>query len=222
MKLRFGGFTLDTHARQLTRDGAEVHLSPKAFDLLAFLVERRPAVIPKPELRERLWPGVHVVDASLTNLVAEIRAALEQHGGPAVIRTAHRVGYAFSGDAVEADGDRVPAPVGGARYWVVWKDRAVILGAGDNIIGREATSAIWIDDDSVSRRHACIRVPDTDGPVTLQDLKSTNGTFLRGRAVAGAEPLANGDRVRVGAATLVFRTRQDADAPTKRVRGGRL
>jgi DNA-binding winged helix-turn-helix (wHTH) protein len=228
VKVRFSGCTLDARTRQLTRDGVEVHLSPKAFDLLVLLLERRPAVVPKAELRERLWPGVHVVDASLTNLIAEIRGALERSEGPAPLRTVHRVGYAFSGEAEDVDATRTEDLARGAQFWVVWKDRAIVLAAGDNVIGRDASSAVWIDDDSVSRRHAHIRVPSGEAQrsAILEDLSSTNGTYLRGRRVSQAETLANGDRIRVGTVTLVFRIRQDADAPTKRVRstarGGRL
>ena len=42
MNFKFGPFTLDARARQLCRGADPVHLSPKAFDLLALLVRRRP------------------------------------------------------------------------------------------------------------------------------------------------------------------------------------
>jgi pSer/pThr/pTyr-binding forkhead associated (FHA) protein len=74
----------------------------------------------------------------------------------------------------------------------------------------------------VSRRHARIRVPaeaagGTDD-VTVEDLNSTNGTFVRGQPVRGAVPLHDGDTLRLGPEVLVFRTRAANDAPTKRVR----
>jgi pSer/pThr/pTyr-binding forkhead associated (FHA) protein len=72
----------------------------------------------------------------------------------------------------------------------------------------------------VSRRHARIRVAagESGHAATLEDLNSTNGTFVRGRRVSQAAMLENGDRIRVGTATLVFRTRNDREAPTRRVR----
>lgn len=220
MRVRFRDVLLDTHTRQITRGEAEVHLSPKAFDLLVLLVERRPAVVQKAELRERLWPGVHVVDAGLTNLIAEIRAAVDEPGAPPLVRTVHRVGYAFSGEAVDADAGGVADSPARARFWVVWKDRAIVLAGEENVIGRDAASAVWIDDESVSRRHARIRVPaaGTDDRTTIEDLNSTNGTYVRGRRVSAAATLENGDRIRVGTVTLVFRTRNEAEAPTRRVR----
>ena len=55
---------------------APVHLSPKSFDLLQILIERRPALVTKTELQDRLWPDTVVLEANLGNAVAEIRKAL--------------------------------------------------------------------------------------------------------------------------------------------------
>ncbi|HET9372002.1 MAG TPA: FHA domain-containing protein [Vicinamibacterales bacterium] len=216
MRVRFLSFTLDTDARQLVCDGTEIHLSPKAFDVLAMLVEHRPAVVRKSDIRERLWPGVHVVEASLTNLVAEIRAALEAKTTTPIVRTAHGVGYALAVEAVDAAARPADAPAT-APCWVVWTQQAIALAPGENLIGRDPGCTVWIDSDGVSRRHARIRVAG-DAGATIEDLASTNGTYLRGRRIDDAERVENGDRIRVGTATLVFRTRSAANAPTKRVR----
>jgi DNA-binding winged helix-turn-helix (wHTH) protein len=219
VRLRFDSFTLETHTRLLTREGADVHLSPKSFDLLAILLERRPAVVGKAELRQRLWPGVHVVEANLTNLIAEIRAALERPAGPTLVRTVHGVGYAFSGEAVDAEGERIAASPQPSRCWLVGKDRSIVLALGENVVGRDAASAVWIDDESVSRRHARITVPaDEARSATIEDLNSTNGTYLGGRRLTQPEPLADGDRITIGNVTLLLRTSRGGDVPTKRVR----
>src|SRR3954471_22206752 len=98
MNVSFGGFSMDAATRQLARRAHPVHLSPKAFDLLLLLVERRPAVVPKGEIASRIWPGVSVSDTSLGGLVKEIRRALgDDPAQPTFIRTAHTVGYAFIG-----------------------------------------------------------------------------------------------------------------------------
>ena len=68
MQIRFGGFVLDFDTRQLTQDGREVHLAPKAFELLAALVLDRPKVLSKADLQERLWPDTFVAEANLSNL----------------------------------------------------------------------------------------------------------------------------------------------------------
>src|SRR5580765_5218978 len=101
MNVRFGEFRLDSETRQLFRDDVEVHLSPKAFELLLMLLEARPKALSKAELMERLWPGTFVSDANLPVLVAEIRRALsDQPDQPRFLRTVPRFGYAFSGAVI--------------------------------------------------------------------------------------------------------------------------
>ncbi len=95
-RVSFRDFVLDPDRRQLLRDGIEVHLTPKAFDLLALLIERAPAVVTKVEIHERLWPATFVSDVTLAGLVKEVRQALGGDRGAPAIRTAHRVGYAFA------------------------------------------------------------------------------------------------------------------------------
>lgn len=70
MRIRFGPFTLDFERRQLTNAGEDIHLEPKAFELLSALVLERPKALSKAELQERLWPGTFVAEANLSNLVA--------------------------------------------------------------------------------------------------------------------------------------------------------
>ena len=73
---RFGAFTIDTDARQLFRGDAELHLSPKAFDVLCRLLAERPRVVDRRDLHAHIWPDTHVVDANLNVLIAEIRRTL--------------------------------------------------------------------------------------------------------------------------------------------------
>src|SRR5258707_1069836 len=77
VEISFGPFTLDERARQLRRGTQPVHLSPKAFDLLALLVRRRPEAISKSEVHEQLWRDIFVADVNLAVLIAEIRTALD-------------------------------------------------------------------------------------------------------------------------------------------------
>ena len=60
----FGGLTFDSTRRQVLRpNGDAIHLTPKAFDLLALLIAEAPRVVAKSELHQSLWPGVFVTDA---------------------------------------------------------------------------------------------------------------------------------------------------------------
>jgi DNA-binding winged helix-turn-helix (wHTH) protein len=98
LKLRFDDFTLDDDTRQLLRPDREVHLSPKAFDLLAMLLAARPRALPKAVLHTGLWPDTFVSEANLAMLVAEIRSALgDDARTPRFVRTVQRYGYAFHG-----------------------------------------------------------------------------------------------------------------------------
>ena len=221
MRLRFGPFTLDSDTRQLRREGEELHLSRKAFDLLAILLEHRPGVVDIQALRERLWPGTSVVDANLNNLASEIRTVLAddpQH--PAFLRTVHRVGYAFCGVAADETSSPGPAPPDRApRFWLIGKDRNVVIAESRMVIGRDPECDIWIDDPGLSRRHASIRlVADGSQPTAvIEDLKSTNGTFVEGRRVTTPVPLVDGDVIRIGDAQLTFRTSASVSAPTRRI-----
>ena len=76
MQVRFDDFVLDTDTRELRRKALPIHLSPKAFQLLQLLLENRPKALSKASLQERLWPDTFVVEANLSNLVGEVRAAL--------------------------------------------------------------------------------------------------------------------------------------------------
>lgn len=80
---------------------------------------------------------------------------------------------------------------------------------GELVIGRSAEADIVLDDDGVSRTHAALT---TDGDqVFIADLGSTNGTFI-GRERVGVEPrpLSEGERLKIGLATLLQYGRKDA------------
>src|SRR5438105_2381507 len=98
MRLLLGSVLFDSESRLLTREGAPVPLSPKAFRLLELLLLRRPAAVSKSELSERLWPSTFVSEGNLSVLMAEVRRALRDDArGARLVRTVHGFGYAFSG-----------------------------------------------------------------------------------------------------------------------------
>ena len=197
-KLRFGPFSIDPERRRLARGSVPLHLTPKAFDLIHLLVAAAPRVITKRELHEQLWPGTYVSDASLTGLVKELRRVLEDKDPNApIVRTVHRVGYAC---ALDSD---VPRPEHRASCWLVMRDRRVALRHGENVIGRDPASDVWLDIPGISRRHARI-VADESG-VRLADLGSKNGTAVGDLPVQSEVLLQDGDRVTFGSTVAVFR-----------------
>jgi DNA-binding winged helix-turn-helix (wHTH) protein len=218
VKARFAQFTIDSDTRQLLRAGAEIHLSPKAFDLLCALIQGRPKVIEKADLHARIWPNTFVVDGNLNVLMGEIRRAIgdsPQHAE--FIRTVHGIGYAFCGTAVDVQ--NAPAAVETLVCWVAWENKTCSLSEGDNVIGRDPRCSVWLDAPGVSRRHASIRIDSANRRVALEDLGSTNGTFLRRSRVREEVALADGDEIKVGTVDLTIRLWTTDKAPeTKRIR----
>ena len=204
MRFRFGECVLDSDTRQLFVRGADVHLQPKAFHFLELLIQNRPRVVPKTEIHEKLWPGTFVSDGTLTSLLAEVRDAIGDDARDSrFVRTAHRVGYAFSGEATELRERRNGTPRNGPRVWLLRGKHRFALELGETIIGRDPGAEIQLDDPSVSRRHARILVSETGA--TLEDLGSKNGTFLGDTPVRALLSLSDGETVRFGSVPLVVR-----------------
>lgn len=95
-RYRFDQFELDTLKGALYRDGAEIHLRHKTFQVLRFLVENADRTITKQELWDRLWPDSAVTDDALVQCVKDIRRALgDDPKEPRYVRTLPRLGYRF-------------------------------------------------------------------------------------------------------------------------------
>lgn len=206
MRVAFGRFVVDSDTRELLEGEQRVHLSPKAFDVLRILLEQRPKVVSKRELHERVWADAFVGDASLSVVIAEIRRALGDSRDGTLIRTVHRVGYAFGGEAVEQQARRAPS-----RTWLNWNDKVFQLSEGEHILGRDPRCHVWVDASGVSRRHA--RIVVTGAEVHLEDLGSSNGTFVGGRRISAPHRLAHGDVIELGSTAMTFRIWSDEHPP---------
>jgi DNA-binding winged helix-turn-helix (wHTH) protein len=199
MRLRFGNCEFDSDTPEDHRGGRRIHVSPKAFSLLAVLIERRPKAISKDDLLGLLWPGTFVSEANLPNLVADLRESLgDDSHEPRIIRTVPKFGYAFSAE-IATESPRPDALV----FRLIWGDREIALHPGENVIGRDDGVTLWIDDNSVSRRHARIVVDEQEA--VLEDLGSKNGTLLRGERVESPARLVDEDLITIGPASITFR-----------------
>ncbi len=210
MRVCFGPFVLDRAARQLLADGEPRALEPKAYELLDLLISRRPAAVSKAEIRDRVWPQTFVSESTLSSLVSQVRGALENGGGLAFVRTVHRFGYAFEGEASE---DEARRPADRATAHVEWEGALLRLSEGENLIGRDDDVAVRIDVAGVSRHHA--RITAEGGRFTLEDLGSKNGTFLREARLAVPADLEDGDAFRLGQTRLVFRRWRASETRTE-------
>lgn len=203
MRIAFGEFAIDLGTRQLLRDGDELHLSPKAFDLLSTLLAERPRAVTKAHLLEVIWPDTFVTEGNLSVLVAEIRRTLDDDArSPRFVRTVPRFGYAFIAPT-QSGHPLAPSVPGRGSHWLVWGRRRIELAPGELVIGRDPSCTVHIDVPGVSRHHARIRV-DSDA-VTLEDLGSKNGTLRDGRPVEGRLRLADQDRFQIGPIEITYR-----------------
>ncbi|HWO28412.1 MAG TPA: winged helix-turn-helix domain-containing protein, partial [Candidatus Acidoferrum sp.] len=89
-------FRLDTANHLLWRDGDRVSLTPKSFDVLAYLVEQVGRVVTQDEILEALWPETYVNPEVLRKNIQEIRKALgDRSDNPEFIETLPKRGYRF-------------------------------------------------------------------------------------------------------------------------------
>jgi DNA-binding winged helix-turn-helix (wHTH) protein len=207
--LAFADCLLKPTSRQLLRNGTAVALEPKLYTLLEVLIERRPAVVTYNEIDELLWPKVYVARTSLTRLVSELRAVLgDSPGDGHIIRTVYKTGYAFAANVTSVGQPRATP----TAFSVLWNGRLLPLVDGENIAGRGVECSLVIDASSVSRRHARFMIC-AEG-ATLEDLGSTNGTFVNDAPITSATALKDGDVVTLGKAAVILRT-FDPAAPTE-------
>src|SRR5437016_3842604 len=91
-RYRFGFFELQSDQRRLLKDGAAVPLRPRAFDLLAALVDRAGHLVTKDDLLDQVWPKMVVEEAALHVQVSALRKVL----GADAITTVSGRGYQFT------------------------------------------------------------------------------------------------------------------------------
>jgi hypothetical protein len=200
MTLQFGDFVFDEERRQLFRGGEPLRLEPKAFQLLALLLSRRPEAASKAEIHAALWAGAFISESSLPGLVGDLRSVLgDSPSEPRFIRTVLRFGYAFCGKVTPGP---VSPPGGVPRWSALWAGREIPLPNGEHLIGRGEECLIRSHSSRVSRHHARVRV--TPEHVFVEDLGSRNGTWVQDRRIDGAAELAAGDTVRVGPEVIRF------------------
>ena len=211
MRFVFGDCIYDTERRELTCAELLVRTGPKVLALLELLLETRPRALTKSEIHEKLWAGTFVSDATLTSLVAELRAAIgDDARTPRLIRTIHGYGYSFCGDATVHASPVSEKTDAGRSYRVIVGDREITLPVGQHILGRSNEAAIFVDSIGVSRQHARISI-GADG-ARLEDLGSKNGTKLNGQPVETPTTLFDGALIVLGTTALKFRIFETPDS----------
>ena len=103
--IRFTDCELNLERIVLRRGGEEIRIEPQVFDVLAYLVEHRGALVRKEELLDAVWGDRFVSESALTTRIKAVRQAVGDDGSQqSIIRTVHGKGYEFVA-VVEEDGD---------------------------------------------------------------------------------------------------------------------
>ncbi len=99
---RFGEFELRPGTRKVTRGGVEIPLSPRPFEVLAYLVIHAGRIVTKDELLTAIWPDSIVEEGNLSQHIFHLRKALDDpQGGAGLIRTVPGRGYEFTAPVSE-------------------------------------------------------------------------------------------------------------------------
>jgi DNA-binding winged helix-turn-helix (wHTH) protein/predicted ATPase len=105
----FGPFALDSTNACLWRGAEAVVLSPKAFDVLHYLVMHPDRLVTKDELLDAVWPGTTVTDAVVRVAIGALRKALDDTPPSRFIATVPRRGYRFLAPVTVTDAAARPA-----------------------------------------------------------------------------------------------------------------
>jgi DNA-binding winged helix-turn-helix (wHTH) protein/TolB-like protein/Flp pilus assembly protein TadD len=139
--LRFGAVTIDRQLRAAIHAAEALPLTPKAFDLLVYLVDHRDRVVSKNELLDAVWADTAVEEANLTQTIFMLRKALRTvDARHEWIVNVPKRGYRFVEPApadpdVAAESVEAPSPVPShsqkhpARVWRAAGALVVIAGA---------------------------------------------------------------------------------------------
>src|SRR6266852_2827708 len=101
---RFGQFALDSRKRTVSRADSAVSLTPKAFDVLLFLVQNPNRLVTKEELLQAVWSDTFVEEGNLTQYISHLRKALGDNSEDTrLIVTIARKGYQFTADVTIAE-----------------------------------------------------------------------------------------------------------------------
>src|SRR5215469_9278536 len=108
MKL-FKTFRLDAANHLLWRNGDRVPVTPKAFDVLAYLVEHAGRVVTQDQILDALWSETYVNPEVLRKYILEIRKTLgDRPENPEFIATVPKRGYRFVASVANDNGNEPP------------------------------------------------------------------------------------------------------------------
>ena len=178
----FGEFSLNVEDQTLSRNGDNVPLTPKMFDLLLVLVQNPRKVLRKDFLLQKVWPDSFVEEGNITFNIRQLRKALDDDAqSPIFIETIPRRGYRFlqpvesfttvtpdkSEESIAEARERAAfIPVQKSRPYVLYVIGAAILLLGSFLLGG------WL---LQKQRYAS--APILAAPFSLEKLSTDGGVY---------------------------------------------
>ena len=207
---RLGDWLVEPTLDRISQDGQTVRLRPRAMDVLACLALAAGKLASKQDLIDSVWQAEFVSEHALTQVIAELRAALgDDARNPSYIENIPRRGYRLVAAVTPMAASVPPAREAIVPFKLQGEDRDHPLSQGSNIIGRTTEADISIDHTKVSRCHARIVVTGTTA--TIEDLGSKNGTYLNGERLEHPAVLTNGDQIWIGRSVARLRFLVEGD-----------
>ena len=117
-------------------------------------------------------------------------------------RTVHGIGYSFAGEVLVSETPARSVPPERPAAWLFSDSARVALYAGANVLGRGSDDVIEIEAPTISRQ---LRASPLKNSITLEDLGSKNGTWLKDERLTGPRALVDGDVLRLGSEKFTIR-----------------
>lgn len=110
-RLRFGSFTVDDEAIEITGPDGVRNVEPQVFDVLHYLVSQRGRLVTKEELLDNVWGDRFVSESALTTRIKQARRAIDDDGSTQwAIKTVHGRGYRFLPEVESVEDGPHPTP----------------------------------------------------------------------------------------------------------------
>lgn len=199
---RFGDCRIDPSARELRRGEAPVVLSPKVFDCLAYLIERRDRAVGRDELVAAVWGKTEITDTLLGQTILKARRAVgDSADEQRVIRTVPRFGYAWAAEVTAETARESPSRVL-RRSRLAWLTAIVLVPI--------VAAVVWL-----SFEHRAISAPAPTAAVLPVDVNApAEWAWVRlGLMDAIASRLREGDQTVVPSDSVVALTTRADHAP---------
>src|SRR5262245_6763514 len=194
----FGQFRMDLQSRVLLHSAGIVPLTPKAFDTLLALVERRGELVGRQELIKAVWPDSFVVEGNLNSNIFMLRKALGagERDGESYIATVPRRGYRFAANVREVSEAKSSVNGAASRSLAVLPFKLFGAGTGEAWLGLGLANALITRLSSI--RSLIVRPTSAVSRYTgLEQNPQTVGRELNVELILEGSVQCAGERIRV-------------------------